>query len=85
MLIERVLTEYAYRSERLVAEYPLRSFDLEDFKRHFGVAEEHDPLMYNVYPVTHDDVKFVLRYLDREVALDFNRCAYFVECVSYEL
>ncbi len=82
--IERLLTEYDNKTDRLVAEFPFRSFDLEDFKRHFGVTEEHDPLMYDVYPVTQDDVGFILTHLDREVAFDFERCACFVECFSSE-
>ena len=79
-LVERVLTVFDNETERLVAEYPLDSFDLESFKRRFAVTDDDDPLMYNVYPVTPKDNGFVSKYLNGEVVFDFDKNAYFIEC-----
>ena len=78
--VERVLAVFDNETERLVAEYALHSFDLETFKRHFADEDDYDPLMYNVYPVSPKDAEFVSNHLDEEVAFDFDRNAYFVEC-----
>ncbi len=82
--VERVLAVLDNETERLVAEYALHSFDLEAFKQHFAVEDDYDPLMYNVYPVSPTDVEFMSKYLDEEVAFDFDRNAYFVECHDAE-
>ena len=82
--VERVLTVFDDETEQLVAERPLHSFDLKNFKRQFAVADDYDPLMYNVYPVSPKDVEFVSRYVDGEVIFDFDRNAYFIECNDAE-
>ncbi len=79
-LVERILTVFDNETERLVAEYPLDSFDLESFKRRFAVTDDDDPLMHNVYPVAPRDGEFVSKYLDKEVVFDFDKNAYFIEC-----
>ncbi len=75
-----MLAVFDHKTERLVAEYPLDSFDLVAFKRRFGVSDESDPLMFDVYPVPPEDVGFVAKYLDGEVTFDFDANAYFIEC-----
>lgn len=79
-----MLTVFDNKTEQLVAEHSLHSFDLENFKRQFSVADNYDPLMYNVYPVSPEDVGFVLKYLDEEIVFDFDENAYFIECNSIE-
>lgn len=78
--VERVLTVFDNRTEQLVAEYSLQSFDLESFKQQFAVADNYDPLMYNVYPVLPKDAGFVSKYLGESLAFDFDMNAYFIEC-----
>ena len=78
--VERVLTVFDNRTEQLVAEHSLQSFDLESFKRQFAIADDYDPLMYNVYPVLPKDTPFVSKYLIERVAFDFDANAYFIEC-----
>ncbi len=77
--VERVLAVFDNETDQLVAQYPLHSFELEIFKRRFGV-EDDDPLMYYVYLLSPEDAEFVLKYLDDEVIFDFDRNAYFIEC-----
>jgi len=83
-LVERVVAVFDNETEELKAEHTLRSFDLEKFKQRFGVEENADPLMFNVYPVSPSDANFVLEYLDEPIAFDFGANAYFIECFSVE-
>ncbi len=77
--VERVLTVFDNKTEQLVAQYPMPSFELESFRRQFAVGDD-DPSMYHVYPVSPQDAEFMSRFLEREVAFDFNQNTYFVEC-----
>ena len=82
--VERVLTVFDNATESLIAEHSFVAFDLESFKRRFGVSEDSDPLMFDVYPVRVQDAEFVAKHLDCEIVFDFDRNAYFVECSGVE-
>lgn len=82
--VQRVLRVFSNKTEELIAEYPLASFNLPAFKQHFGIADSYDPWMYYVYPVTPNDVEFISQYLVENIFYDFNENAYFVESDAVE-
>ncbi len=81
--LERILTVFSNDDDELIAEYPLQSFDLSKFKKHFGVTKDSEDInMYDCYPLTSRDIKFVSEYLAEKVVFDFKLYSYFVECNS---
>lgn len=79
--VERVVLVFSSRTEELMAEHPLSSFDLSKFKRHFGAPDEDEDIeMVCDYEVAPKDVDFLSTYLPDEVEFDFEKYTYFLSC-----
>src|SRR5687767_7203240 len=79
--VGRLVSVFSNRTDELVAEYPLSSFDLPRFRRQFGVSEDGvDSEMVLEYEVKPKDVDFLAGYLAKDVRYDFDNNAYFLSC-----
>ena len=79
--VARVLSVFNNETEELVAEYPFSSFDLLEFKQHFGVSDEdEDSEMYLEHIVEPKNTEFLSKHLDEAVNFEFEKYAYFVSC-----
>jgi hypothetical protein len=79
--VARVLSIFSNENDGLVAEYPFASFDLLNFKKHFGISDEdEDTGMYLEYVVEPKHTEFLSKRLDEVVEFDFEKYAYFVSC-----
>ena len=79
--VERVLLVFSNETDELIAEYPFSSYDLLEFKQHFGTSDEdEDAEMYLEYIVEPKDTGFLSKHLVEAVDFDFEKYAYFVSC-----
>jgi len=83
--VKRVVSVFSKETNGLVAEYDLSSFDLTDFKQHFGVAHaDVDSEMVTEHSVGPVDVGFLSAHLSEDVRFDFNKYTYFLSCYRAE-
>lgn len=80
--VDRLLSVYRKNGE-WIKDYSLTSFDLTAFRKHFKVPE-NDPLMYDQYAISEDDLGFISKYLPEWMNLDFQRHDYVVTCYQSE-
>lgn len=74
MNIIRQIDVFDNQTDFLVDELPLDNFDLETFKKRFGVKKK-DPLMYDAYEITPST-----KDLFPTIEFDFRKYSYFVSC-----
>ena len=74
MEVVRQIDVFDNKTEKLVQEVDLHSFDLELYKQRFEVKAE-DPLMYEVYEITSSTVD-----LFPNVAFDLEKYSYYLCC-----
>ncbi len=76
--VRRYVTEFSKETEELIAEYDLRSFELEHFQMEFGEPNGDNP-MFDCYSIKECNVKFLRMHLAKEPEWDFVNKSYFVE------
>lgn len=74
MDILRKIDVFDNKTERLVTELNIESFELNLFKKRFDVKEQ-DPLMYNCYQITSSTVD-----LFPNITFEFEKYSYYVVC-----
>ena len=72
----RQIDVFDKKTERLIEELKLDSFDLEFFKTKF-VARQNDPLMYNPYKIDANNFQ-----LFQNIKFEFDKYDYFLACYS---
>ncbi|WP_138483552.1 DUF7683 domain-containing protein [Dyadobacter bucti] len=81
MEIERSITVYNRKTERLKEEINIDYIDLVELKRIFKPVDE-DPLMYMAYEISEDLVQPVNELLGNKIKFDLQKNSYFVECAQ---
>ena len=81
MKIERLITVFDNKTEKLKEEINIDYVDLDQLKKIFN-APTDDPLMYNVYEIKPDHVGPVNMLLKDKVEFDLQANVYYVECVQ---
>lgn len=81
MKIERLITVFDKKTEKLKEEINIDYVDLNQLKKIFDVPTD-DPLMYNVYEIKPDQVEPVNILLKDKVEFDLQANVYYVECVQ---
>jgi hypothetical protein len=76
MDIVRQIDVFDNKTEELLRELNIDSFDLDLFKKRFDVKEE-DPLMYYGYEITSSTVD-----LFPDIQFDFGNYSYYVVCYT---
>ena len=81
--VRRYITEFSKKTERLVAKHELSSFNLSKFQVEFRETDTNNP-MFDCYQITENNLPFISLYLENELAWDFSKNSYFVECDRLE-
>ena len=79
MKIERVVTVFDNKTERLIKEINVDYIDVEQLKKIFNVPGD-DPMMYKVYEITPGHVQTVNELLRNTIVFDLGKNAYYFEC-----
>ncbi len=76
--VRRYIAEFSEKTEELLAEHELTSFDLEKFQNMFCVSDLNNP-MFDCYQINEANCDFLAGYIDFEPSWDFKNKSYFVE------
>ncbi len=76
--VRRYIAIVSNKTENLVDEIDLNSFDLRSFQNEFGMEKLNNP-MFDCYPILLDNTVFIERYLSQKIGWDFVRSSYFLE------
>jgi len=76
--VKRYITEFSEKTEELLAEYDLNSFELSEFQKEFNETNDKNP-MFECYPIKPENVGFLKKYISDSPEWDFSSKSYFVE------
>jgi len=76
--VRRYITEFSEKTEELLAEYELSSFDLKKFQAELGETDKENS-MVDCYPIHEKSIVFMKSFLSCEPKWDFKNKSYFVE------
>ena len=81
MKIERIITVFDKKTDRLKEEISIDYVDLIKLKKIFKPSTD-DPLMYMVYEITEGLIPQICELLGDKVVFDLQNYQYYVECVQ---
>jgi hypothetical protein len=81
--VERLIAVYSEKTDELVEELELSSFDLGIFQQAFKVPDKSDP-MFNAYQIEPSHVDFISNFLTKQQSWDFKKYSYFLEAFAID-
>ena len=76
--VRRYIAAHSDKTEELLVEYELSSFDLKQFQVEFRETNSDDP-MFDCYQIRETNLAFLKKYMTKEPEWDFVNRSYFVE------
>ncbi len=76
--ITRYIAEYTNQTDELVAKYPLKSFDLEEFQEEFGIVNPENQML-DRYPIFESSLLLLNAHLANPVQWKFVSHSYYLE------
>ena len=79
--VQRIITVYSEKTEELVDELELSSFNLKSFQNIFNVNDNENP-MIECYEIEPKHVNSISKFLKQKYHWDFEKYSYFLEAYA---
>ena len=76
--VHRLIAVYSNKTEEILVEYKLLSFELESFQKEFSIRDKQNP-MFECYPIHKNNISFIEQFIGYKIDWDFEGNSYFLE------